>query len=205
MDSTLPRAARVSSWTRTHSSSWARRIAGRGHGAAGLVGVLDERDDQALDAQVEEALHQHRIVPGHAHDRRGRPLGHRPELGEDRRQLVGSVLRVEDEEVETRAGEDLDGGGAGELAPQADLRPSLAKRPLERVRRQLHRPLLRGGRDYSIPSCQQRVAGGVGGPTRNVREDGTFRDNRGRPEVPTRLRQRLGRRRGNAPPMRPSW
>src|SRR6185436_12456801 len=84
-----------------------RRIPGGGYRTARLVRGLDERHEQALHAEVEEALEEDRIVPGRTHDRRGRARLHRLQLAVHVRELVGRVLGVEQQPVEPDAGDDL--------------------------------------------------------------------------------------------------
>ena len=116
----------------------ARRIARRPHGALGLLGVVDERNQQGLRADIERALDHHQIVPRHAHHRRGRAVRDRLQLRQQSRNLVRRVLAVEQQPVEAAVGDDLGRDVAGQAAPESDLQPAFREGLLEGVALELH-------------------------------------------------------------------
>src|SRR5712692_10866905 len=112
-----------------------RRIARRRDGAPRFFGRLHEGKEQRARADVEQALDDHRLVPGHAHHRLGGAALGGAQMMRDVRQLVGRMLHVEEQPVEAGACRDFGRRRAGEAHPQADLRRARSKRALEAILR----------------------------------------------------------------------
>ena len=71
-----------------------RRVPGGRHRRRGFRSVLHVGEDDALCANVQDALHDDRVVPRHAHDRLRVARLRRLQLEHDVAELVGRVLGV---------------------------------------------------------------------------------------------------------------
>ncbi len=76
-------------------------VVGRRGGAAGVLGGLDRRDDDALGARVEGTTDQHGVVRRDPHQRCGAGAGGGPQHVHRAAQATDAVLLVEVEVVET--------------------------------------------------------------------------------------------------------
>jgi hypothetical protein len=92
-----------------------------------------------LGADVEQALDDHRIVPGRPDDGVSHSAAHRLKFGEHHRQLVRRVLGIEQNPVESGVRKDFDHQMARQAVPQPDLQPAGVQRPLEGVMQSVHR------------------------------------------------------------------
>ncbi len=96
------------------------RVPRGGDHRAGLVAGFDEGHEEVVEADVEEALDHHRLGPLGPHDGRARAVLQGHELGDERLQVVGSVLAVDEQPVETRVAQDFRRDAAGQRRPAAD-------------------------------------------------------------------------------------
>jgi hypothetical protein len=88
---------------------------------------------QRLRADVEDALHRDHVVPWHTHYGMAWVRCGCLQLPEEILQIGGRVLAVEQDPVESCAGDDFDGVAGGEAGPEADLRPGGLKGAFELV------------------------------------------------------------------------
>ncbi len=110
-----------------------RWISGGGDGGARFFGRLHVRHEQVLHADVEQSLEEDQVIPGWPHDGGGGAAGHRLQIIEDHRQLIGGVFGVDQNPIEAGAGDHFHGQIAAEAIPEADLRPAITDRLLEGV------------------------------------------------------------------------
>ncbi len=103
-----------------------RRIAGRLHGLARLLGGLDQRHDHAFGAGIERLPDRHRRVLGDAHED-GDVRGHDADGLLHRLALPQPVLRVENDGVGARAHRDFAQGDAAEREPDDAQRLALVE------------------------------------------------------------------------------
>ena len=135
---------RGSSRRRCRSGCCAARPRRRGCPAAGsasrrrrgarLLGALDERHQEVVEAGVEQALDLDRVVPRRPHDRRADAVLQRHQLRDEGRHVVRRVLAVEQQPVEAGDAEHLGRDRVGERAPAADQRLAGDAGAAERVR-----------------------------------------------------------------------
>ena len=111
-----------------HAADAMRRIAGRGNRGARLIGRLHERHQQAARADIQQPLHQHRVVPGHPHHRLGGAGGQRLQLGQHLQRFARRMFSIDDDPVVAGIGQHLGDDIAAQAAPQADLAALLAQR-----------------------------------------------------------------------------
>ena len=97
-----------------------RRVACGGDGTFGVRLAFDVRDDEVVEADVEQALDQHRVIPLRAHDGCADAILHGGELRNEGGNFVGRVLAVDDDPVKTGEAEHLGHDGAGHRAPATD-------------------------------------------------------------------------------------
>mmetsp|Transcript_58700 Transcript_58700/g.179027 ORF Transcript_58700/g.179027 Transcript_58700/m.179027 type:complete len:207 (-) Transcript_58700:248-868(-) len=96
----------------------------RCHRLPRLLRAVHPREDDALRAEVEHALRDHRLVPGHAHHGLRAAALRNLQLKQNIADFVRAVLHVDDEPVEAgRVGDHLRHEGAAQARPQADLPP----------------------------------------------------------------------------------
>src|SRR5258705_1448055 len=115
-----------------------RWIARGSHGCAPFLRRLHIWNQQILDTDIEQALHDHRIVPRRSDHRRRSPADQALQLTEHNRQFVGRVLGIDEDPVEARPGNHLRANVAAKTAPEPDLRPAFAQGLLKRIWGQLH-------------------------------------------------------------------
>ncbi|KRA02324.1 hypothetical protein ASD71_09925 [Achromobacter sp. Root565] len=121
-----------------HATDALRRIADRRHGGGGFLRGLDHGHQHRLRSRVQNLFDLHRVVPCRTHHGRDRIGGHGLQLGKGGVQRIGCVLAVDQQPVESGAGKDFRGIGAGQAGPQADLRFAVAQGLLERVGQEVH-------------------------------------------------------------------
>ncbi len=97
-----------------------RRIPGRIDGGAGLLSGVDHRHEQAVGADIEQALDAHRVVRRHPDD--GGAVGGRdaPDAVGDRFEAKRRVFGVHDDEIEAAARGDFRDGGVRKRGPRSD-------------------------------------------------------------------------------------
>ncbi|MCY1426731.1 hypothetical protein D9M71_425570 [compost metagenome] len=131
------------------------RIVHGAHQLLGLLGRLDHRHQQGLRADVEQLLDHHRVADRRPDHRLAGVGRDGLQLAEQAAQVVGRVLAVEQQPVETGVGGQLGAVRIGQADPQADLLFG-AQALLEGVDGHLHRLFLRrSGRRWS-PACRSR-------------------------------------------------
>ena len=115
-----------------------RRVANGHDRATGFLLRFHIGDQQRLGADVEQALDDHRVVPGRADHGMRRSAAGRQKLGMHHRQFVRRVLGVEQNPVESGIREDFDREMARQAVPQPDLQPAGLQRLLEGVMKPVH-------------------------------------------------------------------
>ena len=121
-----------------HASDPVRRIACGLDNRTCLLSRIHHRHQYRLHAQIQVLLDQRRAhvaVPArHPHHRvRVGVARHRLQLAQHAAQVVGCVLRVQQQPVKTRAGTNLGAVCAGQMHPQADLGSLVEQRLLETI------------------------------------------------------------------------
>jgi hypothetical protein len=105
---------------------------------SGLLTGLHHGDQQGLHPGLEELLDQYVVALGWAHHRLGVVGGDRLQLGEDRAQIVGAMLGVDQQPVKARPGTDLGTEDLGQPQPQAILHVARPQALLEAVFGKIH-------------------------------------------------------------------
>ena len=116
-----------------------RRISRGGDGRLCFLGILHEGNENGAGPDIENPLHHHGIVPGTAHDRFCRTRGHSLQLRKHPRDFVGCVFGIDQNPIETGAGQDLRNDVAAERTPDSDLWQTICESSFESVRRQERR------------------------------------------------------------------
>jgi hypothetical protein len=111
----------IGAWANGDSPYAKRRIASSGDRFACLFGVLYEGNQKRAGANIERALDDHRVVPGHSEDRLGGASAHCMKLREQRGNIVRCMFTVDDNPIKTRACDDLRTYRTTESAPQPNL------------------------------------------------------------------------------------
>jgi len=121
-----------------------RRVAHGAHQLFGVGGGFDHRHHQRLGAAVEQLLDAGDVVVDGAHHRPHRVRRQGLQLGDDGAQIVGTVLAVDQQPVETGGGDDFGGVGIGQAEKEADLGFAGSQRALEGIEGHIHgqRPFL---------------------------------------------------------------
>ena len=118
---------------RTHPPDAFGWIAHRLHHLRRLLGRVDHRDEQGLRANVQVLLDQGHVRLHGPHDRMHRVRRHSAQLGQGVAWVVGGVLAVQEQPIETRAGQQFSGVGIGQTDPQANLTLTRSQGIAERV------------------------------------------------------------------------
>ncbi len=117
---TLHRTVVARAMHHRHAARAFRRIARRGYRAARFVGRLHEGKEEVVEADVEQPLHDHAVVPVRAHHGGRRAVFERHQLRDERERVVGCVFAVEQDPVEAGQPQHLGRDRAAQLAPAPD-------------------------------------------------------------------------------------
>jgi len=110
-----------------------RRISCGGDGRLCFLGILHEGNENGASPNIEDPLHHDGIVPGTAHDRFCRTRGHSLQLRKHPGDFVGCVLGIDQNPIETGAGEYLRNDVAAERTPDSNLWQTLCESSFECV------------------------------------------------------------------------
>jgi hypothetical protein len=114
------RAVTVAALRARHAAHALRRIASGRHRATRVFLGFDERNQQVVEADVQQPLDLHRIVPGRpAHGGAGAAL-QGLQLLQEHRHLVGRMLAVQEQPVEIGQPHELGRDVAGHAHPESD-------------------------------------------------------------------------------------
>ena len=121
-----------------HTANAMWRIAGGGYRQRGFFGSLHHGQQQGLRTDIQNLLDAHRVVPYRPYYRVAGVGGDGLQLAQHVIQFIGRVFAVDQQPVETGAGQQLGAVGAGQAQPQADLYFAVFQRRLEAVGWVLH-------------------------------------------------------------------
>ena len=114
------RAVAVAALRHRHAANALRRVTRGGHCAPRIVSGFDKRDQEVVEACVQQALDFHCVVASGPHDRRTGAVFQRHQLRNERGHVVGRVFAVKQYPVESGHAQHFGGDGVGQRRPAAD-------------------------------------------------------------------------------------